>query len=101
MITLNYSTTLKHPGKNYGEYYGIIIPIVNGQPLLWKDLMLKAPGKKVLKYLFLPPDKGGMFGIIEKKIPNTEMSFRHQGEIKDGVEEIEELGKCYRTILSF
>ena len=29
-----------------------------------------------------------MFGIIEKKIPNTEMSFRHQGEIKDGVEEI-------------
>lgn len=28
----------------------------------------------------------GMFSIIEKKIPNQQMSFKHLEEIKDGVE---------------
>lgn len=33
-------------------------------------------------------DKGdGMFSIIEKKIPNQQMSFKHLGELKNGVEE--------------
>ncbi|MEO6136086.1 MAG: SRPBCC domain-containing protein [Ginsengibacter sp.] len=29
----------------------------------------------------------GMFSIIEKKIPNQQMSFKHLGELKKGVEE--------------
>lgn len=33
---------------------------------------------------FLDGDGNGMFSIIEKNIPNREMTFRHQGEIKDG-----------------
>ncbi|MCE3227724.1 MAG: hypothetical protein K0S32_2275 [Bacteroidetes bacterium] len=38
------------------------------------------------KILFLSPEGSGMHSIIEKKIPNTQMSFLHKGEIKDGVE---------------
>ncbi|MBA3648296.1 MAG: SRPBCC domain-containing protein [Chitinophagales bacterium] len=39
------------------------------------------------KILFLSPDGSGMFGIIEKKIPNEQMIFRQLGEVKNGIEE--------------
>jgi len=38
------------------------------------------------KVLFLAPDGGGMSSIIEKKIPNEYMSFRHVYEVKNGEE---------------
>ena len=38
------------------------------------------------KILFLDAKGDGMFSVIEKKIPNQQMSFKHMGEIKDGVE---------------
>lgn len=39
------------------------------------------------KILFLSPKGEGMFSVIDKKIPNEQMTFRHLGEIRDGVEE--------------
>ncbi|MBW8331321.1 MAG: SRPBCC domain-containing protein [Prolixibacteraceae bacterium] len=38
------------------------------------------------KIRFLDANGNGMFSVIEKKIPNQQMSFKHLGEIKDGVE---------------
>jgi hypothetical protein len=38
------------------------------------------------KILFLSPEGNGMHSIIEKKIPNTQMTFLHKGEVKNGVE---------------
>lgn len=38
------------------------------------------------KIRFLDANGNGMFSVIEKKKPNQQMSFRHFGEIKDGVE---------------
>jgi len=35
---------------------------------------------------FIDGKGDGMFSIIEKKIPNRQMSFKHLGEIKNGVE---------------
>ena len=35
---------------------------------------------------FLSPGGNGMYSIIEKKDDNRFMSFRHEGEMKDGVE---------------
>jgi len=35
------------------------------------------------KIHFLGPDGGGMNSIIEKKIPNEYMAFKHLGELKD------------------
>ncbi len=37
--------------------------------------------------LFLSPTGDGMFSVIDKKIPNEQMTFRHLGEIRNGVEE--------------
>jgi hypothetical protein len=36
---------------------------------------------------FLGPNNNGMFAVIDKKIPNQQMTFKHLGEIKNGIEE--------------
>lgn len=43
--------------------------------------------KEGSKIKFLSPNGSGMFGIIKKKIDYKQMTFEHQGEIKDGKEE--------------
>jgi hypothetical protein len=39
------------------------------------------------KILFLSPGGDGMFSVIDKQIPNEFMSFKHLGNVKDGVEQ--------------
>lgn len=39
------------------------------------------------KILFLGPGGDGMFSMIEKKTPNKQMTFKHLGELKNGVKE--------------
>lgn len=39
------------------------------------------------KILFLGPNGDGMSSMIEKKIPNKQMTFKHLGELKNGIEE--------------
>jgi len=41
------------------------------------------------KVLFLSPSGEGMFSIIQKKVPNEFMSFKHLGTVKDGKEQPE------------
>jgi hypothetical protein len=43
--------------------------------------------KKGSKVLFLDGKGSGMVSVIEEKIPEEFMSFKHLGEIKDGVED--------------
>lgn len=46
------------------------------------------------KVNFLGPDGGGMYSMIEKKIPDEKMIFRHLGVIRDGLEQpLDELTK--------
>lgn len=39
------------------------------------------------KISFLTPKGDGMFGIIQKKVPGIQMTFKHLGEVKNGIEE--------------
>lgn len=39
------------------------------------------------KIQFLSADGSGMYSMIDKKIPNKQMTFRHLGIVKDGVEQ--------------
>ena len=41
---------------------------------------------------FLTPGGNGMYSIIEKKIPYVQMSFKHVGEINDGIKLPKEWG---------
>jgi ligand-binding SRPBCC domain-containing protein len=38
------------------------------------------------RILFLSPKGNGMYSVIEEKIPFEKMTFKHLGEIQDGVE---------------
>ncbi|HLF52706.1 SRPBCC domain-containing protein [Flavobacterium sp.] len=66
---------------------------------LWKDpnyqkwTSVFSPGSKAVtdwkegsKVLFLSEKGDGMYSKIEKSVPNTLMSFKHLGEVKDGQE---------------
>jgi hypothetical protein len=44
------------------------------------------------KIVFLTPKGDGMFAVIEEKVPFEKMTFKHLGEIKDGVEELKDWG---------
>ncbi|MFT3911669.1 MAG: SRPBCC domain-containing protein [Ferruginibacter sp.] len=48
--------------------------------------------KEGSKILFLDGKGRGMFSMIEKKIVNEQIIFKHLGEVKDGVEEAKEWG---------
>jgi uncharacterized protein YndB with AHSA1/START domain len=48
--------------------------------------------KKGSKILFTDGKGSGMVSVIEEMIPNDFMSFRHDGMVKDGVEDME-IGK--------
>jgi uncharacterized protein YndB with AHSA1/START domain len=87
MITLNYTAHVRAPREKVWQ-------------LLWADdtyrlwtaafmegSYAESSWKEGATIKFLTPDKQGMYGIIEKMVPDTEMSFRHLGEIKDGKEE--------------
>jgi hypothetical protein len=41
------------------------------------------------KVLFVDATGSGMVSMIEDKVPNEFMSFKHLGEVKDGVEDVE------------
>ena len=43
--------------------------------------------KKGSKILFLDDKGSGMVSVIAEKVPNEFMSFKHLGEVKDGVED--------------
>ncbi len=43
--------------------------------------------KEGSKVLFLSPDQNGMYGIIEKHIPNEIMAFKHIGNVLNGKEQ--------------
>lgn len=56
--------------------------------------------KEGSKIQFLSDDGSGMYSIIEKKIENEQMIFKHLGELNKGVEELKDWkGACERYFL--
>ncbi len=87
MITLNYSTTIKCTPNvvwqilwNDGTYKKWTAAFMEGS-------YAESSWEEGARIAFLSPDKNGMFGIIQTKIVNAEMTFKHLGEIKNGIEE--------------
>ena len=90
MTTLNFSSTIKAPKEKVWD-------------TLWKDSTYRewtsvfsegsyaeSDWNEGSKILFLSPSGDGMFSVIDKKIPNEQMTFRHLGEVRNGVEEKKE-----------
>lgn len=86
MITLNFSETINAPKEkvwdslwndaNYRKWTSAFSPGSFAET----DWQEGSPVK------FLSPSGDGMYSLIEKKVPNEEMIFKHLGEIRNGVE---------------
>ncbi len=90
MKTLHFSITIHAPAAKVWD-------------ILWRDATYRqwtsafAEGSHAVsdweegsKVLFLGPSGEGMFSMIDKKVPNVYMSFKHLGMVKDGKEQPED-----------
>jgi uncharacterized protein YndB with AHSA1/START domain len=87
MTTLKFTTKINAPRQkvwdtlwNDSTYRQWTAPFMEGS-------YAESDWEEGSKILFLTPKGDGMFGIIEKKIPNQQMTFKHLGEVKKGIEE--------------
>lgn len=88
MITLNYSVDINAPREKVWQILWDDASYRKWTSAFMEGSYAESTWKEGEKISFLSPGNNGMFAVIEKKIDNTEMSFRHLGEIKNGVEEL-------------
>ena len=56
----------------------------NWAAILQEGSYAESDWKEGSEIKFLSPDNNGMYGVIEKLVPNEKMYFKHLGEIKNG-----------------
>ncbi len=87
MITLNYSITIKSTADVVWQTLWNDKTYRKWTSAFMEGSYAESSWEEGAKIAFLTPDKNGMFGIIKKKVLNAEMTFKHLGEIKNGIEE--------------
>jgi uncharacterized protein YndB with AHSA1/START domain len=87
MITLHYSTTINRPAAVVWQTLWNDATYRKWTTAFMEGSYAESTWEEGAKIVFLTPDKNGMYGIITRKVENKEMSFRHLGEIKNGMEE--------------
>ena len=87
MITLNYSVAIKSTPEVVWEKLWNDETYRKWTSVFMEGSYAESTWEEGARIAFLGPDKNGMFGIIKKKVVNAEMTFKHLGEIKNGIEE--------------
>ncbi|MES2773121.1 MAG: SRPBCC domain-containing protein [Bacteroidota bacterium] len=88
MEKMTFSTSINAPKEKVWEtlwddasYRQWTLPFCDGSYLVTDDY------KEGSKILFMAPDNNGMVSKVAANRPNEFMSFEHQGEVKNGVED--------------
>lgn len=87
MITRNYSITIKSTADVVWQTLWNDDTYKKWTAAFMEGSYAESSWEEGAKISFLSPGENGMFGIINKKVENEEMTFKHLGEIKNGVEE--------------
>ncbi len=87
MTTLKFTTKINAPKEKVWETLWNDTTYRKWTAAFMEGSYAESDWKEGSKILFLTPKGDGMFSIIEKKIPNQEMTFKHLGELKNGIEE--------------
>ncbi|HKB45678.1 MAG TPA: SRPBCC domain-containing protein [Chitinophagaceae bacterium] len=87
MTTLKFTTKINAPKEKVWETLWNDTSYRKWTAAFMEGSYAESDWKEGSKILFLTPKGDGMFSIIEKKIPNQEMTFKHLGELKNGIEE--------------
>jgi hypothetical protein len=94
MATLKFATKINAPKEKVWETLWNDSTYRQWTAAFMEGSYAKTDWKEGSKILFLTPKGDGMFAIIEKKIPNRQMTFRHLGEVKNGIEEAKDWGEA-------
>ncbi len=86
MTTLTFSATINAPKEKVWKTLWDDTSYRKWTAAFMEGSYAKSDWNEGSKILFLTPNGNGMFGIIQKKIPNTQMTFKHLGEVKNGME---------------
>lgn len=93
MSTLTFSTKIDAPKEkvwetlwNDASYRKWTAPFMEGS-------YAESDWNEGSKILFLTPNGDGMFGVIQKKEFPFQMTFKHLGEVKNGIEEPKDWGE--------
>lgn len=87
MTTLNFSVTINAPKEVVWDKLWSDAGYRQWTSAFMQGSYAETDWQQGSKIKFLSPSGEGMYSIIEKKVPYKEMTFQHQGEIKNGVEE--------------
>ncbi|MDB5202803.1 MAG: hypothetical protein JWQ27_2212 [Ferruginibacter sp.] len=73
--------------KNYRQWTAVFSPGSHAKSDWEEGSRIEFRGEK----------EGGMYAVIEQKVPNESMVFKHLGEIKDGKDVATDWGEAYES----
>lgn len=94
MITLNYSVTIRSTPAIVWQRLWNDDTYRKWTAAFMEGSYAESSWEQGDKISFLTPGGNGMFGVIENKVVNEQMTFRHLGEIKNGIEENKNWGNA-------
>src|SRR5258705_11981452 len=97
MTTLKFNAKINAPKEKVWATLWNDTTYKQGTDAFMEGSYAESDWKEGSKILFLSPGGNGMFSIIEKKVPNEQMVFKHLGEIKNGVEEPKDWGEAIES----
>ncbi|MFN0276332.1 MAG: SRPBCC domain-containing protein [Chitinophagales bacterium] len=83
---LNFTTNIKAPAKKVWEVLWFDATYRRWTGVFSEGSHAESEWNEGSKIRFLNPEGDGMFSVIEKLIPNSQMSFKHLGEVQKGKE---------------
>lgn len=86
MITLNFSVEINASKQKVWETLWNDLSYRQWTSVFMEGSHAKSDWQEGSKILFVGPGGDGMFSTIHKKVDNSQMIFKHLGEIKGGVE---------------
>ena len=86
MTTLKFTTKINAPKEKVWETLWNDTTYRKWTAAFMEGSYAESDWKEGSKILFLDGKGDGMFSMIEKKIPNQQMSFKHLGEVQKGIE---------------
>lgn len=84
MNTLTFETQINAPAKKVWEILWDDASYGKWTAAFMEGSYAVSDWQEGSSIMFLSPGENGMYSVIEKKIPNKQMSFRHQGEVQKG-----------------
>ena len=97
MTTLNFSVEINAPKEKVWQILWDDQSYRQWTSVFMEGSYAKSDWQEGSKIEFLTPKGDGMYSTIHKKIDNSQMVFKHLGEVKDGVETPSNWGDAFES----